>query len=114
MGRQTIVPGTDSDRHKDLDAQAAKYVEARDARMQLLAVEIEEKGELHELMNRYGLKEYRILDTTPNLLVIIEATDETVRVKKLNDPLEPKARKPRGGGKGKKKNGAPADVTVED
>ena len=79
--RQTRMPGTDSDRHKDLDNIAAKYVEARDARMQILQEEIELKEELHQLMKKYELTEYKIIDVTPNLLVTIEVTEETVKVK---------------------------------
>jgi len=100
--RQTRMPGTDTDRHKDLDQLAAKYVEARDARMQMLQEEIELKEELHQLMKSYGLDSYRIIDTTPNLLVTIEVTEETVKVKKLDEPGEKKSRK-----KGS------AEVTVE-
>lgn len=104
MARQTRIPGSDSDRHKDLDEVAARYVEARDARMQMLQEEVETKEELHQLMKKYDLESYRIIDTTPNLLVTIEVTEETVKVKKLETPGEKKSRK----------KGESAEVTVED
>lgn len=104
MPRQTVIPGSDADRHKDLDDLGARYAEARDARMQMLAEEIELKEELHQLMKKYGLTEYKIIDSTPNLLVTIEVTEETVKVKKLEAPGEKKSRKKKGD----------ADVTVEE
>ncbi len=103
MTKQTRMPGTDADRHRDLDNIAAKYVEARDARMQMLQEEIELKEELHQLMKSYNLESYRIIDTTPNLLVTIEVTEETVKVKKLEEPGEKKPRNKKGS----------AEVTVE-
>jgi hypothetical protein len=101
--RQTRIPGSDADRHKDLDDLGARYAEARDARMQLLAEEVELKEELHQMMKRYELTEYRIIDSTPNLLVTIETVEETVKVKKLEAPGEKKSRKKKGD----------AEVTVE-
>ncbi len=102
MTRQTRIPGSDADRHPDLDEVAARYVEARDARMQMLQEEIETKEELHQLMKKYELTEYKIIDITPNLLVTIEVTEETVKVKKLD-----------AGEKKSKKKGGDAEVTVE-
>lgn len=81
--KQTKIPGTDSDRHKDLDAQAARYVEARDMRMSCTEAEVDEKQKLHEMMKKHGITEYKVIDCDPQLLVTIEVTEETLRVKKL-------------------------------
>jgi hypothetical protein len=50
MTKQGVIPGTDIDRHRDLDAAGEKYVEARDIRMQCSQAESEAKEELHALI----------------------------------------------------------------
>ena len=106
MGKQTKIPGTDGDRHSDLDKQAEKYVEARDVRMQCSAAETIEKEALHVMMNKYGLTEYRIIDADPNLLVTIEVVEETVKVKKI-EISSPKTK-----GKGEPDGEAEPEATV--
>jgi hypothetical protein len=59
MGRKQLeVPGTERETHPDVAKAAEKYIEARDARMELTKAEVETKNALVGLMKEHKLETY--------------------------------------------------------
>lgn len=94
--KQLTVPGTDAPKHRDVEAAADRYVEVRDARMELTKQETEASGRLLAAMKAHGCTVYRLETDEGNLLVTVEA-EEKVHVRKER---ERRAKKAAGNGDG--------------
>lgn len=78
--KQQFIPGTEPPSIPAIDAAAEEYVEARDARMRALKVEIERHDELLSLMREHKLESYSF-DSSD---VLLDHKDK-VKVKRKRD-----------------------------
>ena len=59
---QTRIPGTEPKKIAEVEKAAKQYRQDRDARMELLADEVESRAKLMEAMTKHGLTEYKYDD----------------------------------------------------
>jgi hypothetical protein len=89
--RQMKIPGTEQRAIKEIDAAAERYVEARDARMELTEKEVELRDRLVDLMRKHKLEVYRDDDAAPPLLVLLIVGKDKVKVRRESDEAEAEA-----------------------
>jgi ribosome-binding protein aMBF1 (putative translation factor) len=80
-GEQLVVPGSDTDRHKDIDTQAEVL---RDAQESLKAATKQRdlaKEELGERMKKHGLKRYSLADSDPPREVVVAVKHDEVKIR---------------------------------
>lgn len=85
MARQTRIPGTDSEKIKEVDDAAEGYVKARDKRMKLTEAETEAREALISVLKKHKLEVYRDDDATPPLLVTLTPGKDKVKVVTVDD-----------------------------
>lgn len=79
--KQQHLPGTDHDRHADIDDKAESFLEVQENRRQLAADAKDLKSEIIRLMREYGVETYRV----ENHIFEVSSKD-VVRLKKQKDP----------------------------
>ena len=83
---QTVIEETRSDRHKDIDAAAAKFRELRDALADLKLDVDKAKEAIKTVMEKHSLKVYRLENTDPPEEIVIEVAHEDVKIRKAKTP----------------------------
>ena len=78
---QLKIAGTQGDRHKDIEDLALALREQRQERMDIQKDEDAKSTELIALMEKYKIKEYRISDSDPQLVITVEPSEIKVHVK---------------------------------
>jgi len=84
--QQTVIEQTRSDRHKDIDAAAAKYRELRETLAELKGEVEKAKDAMKVVMEKHGLKVYPLEGTDPPEEVVIEVAHEDVKIRKAKTP----------------------------
>ena len=85
--KQAELPGIERRSIPEIETAAEAYVEARDERMARTDDEVSARDALIEVMNRHKLKVYKDETSDPPLVITLEDTTVTVKVKKV--PREP-------------------------
>lgn len=98
MAEQTEIPGTERPRIAAIDRAAAKYEEARDARMEATEKEVKAKDKLRDVLheNEKQLVEkdedgnpfYLYQDDGEWKMAVLQHSEENVKVKKYKLPKD--------------------------
>jgi len=86
--KQETIPGSQIDRHKDIDAAADEYRELRDEAKSLKEKAEAAKEKMKTAMKKHGLKVYPLVDTDPPEEVVIEVEHEEVKIRKVKAPKD--------------------------
>lgn len=86
--KQETIPGTQSDRHKDIDAAADTYRELRDNAKELKEQVEQALVALKAAMVKHNLKAYPLADTDPAEEVVLEVAHEEVKIRRVKMPKE--------------------------
>lgn len=81
IARQKNLPGMTDRKIQGIENAALRYVEVRDARMELSQQEIKEKGLLMDLLHKHKIKKYK----RGNIDIELVVEKEKVRVRVKND-----------------------------
>lgn len=87
MARQQDLPGMTDRKLKDLHDACLDYVEKRDARMEMLKVEVDLKDKIKKLLKKHKMEHYEYDGVIADLVV----EEETVKVRAPKKKLEEEA-----------------------
>jgi L-rhamnose mutarotase len=82
MAKQQVIPGSDGDRHRDLDGLGPKWDEIKHARMDLTAQESKLKEKALALLKKHGIEKYTVYGDDENYEIFIEHGEETAKIKR--------------------------------